>query len=533
MQENVSDFLGEVRSALRFRWYGMLVAWAVCIVGWIYVTRLPDVYESSARVFVDTNSVIARVVGDDDDNSLLEVQDRIAYIREALLGRVRLETVMMEAGLGGNIESERQREAMLSLLKNEIWIESSGGNNITRADNIYTIGYQSSNRDTAVAVVSTLLDTFVSDTVNESRRSGESAEQFLDEQVAEYERRLGDAEEALATFKRENANRLPGAEGDYYDRMRAESDDLADTRRELRLLQSKRNQLQEQFDEQSSVIANADPSAADNVAPNSLDGRIRDYQTQLDLALLQYTERHPDVISLRSTLEHLNAQRDEQLAALGIEGADLELYMLGSNPVREALQIELNEVDVEIAALEADIEDRTERLAELQGLVDELPKVEAQLQQLNRDYDVVYEQYLALVRSREAQGLTLKAADTQTAEFRVLDPPLATLDPVGPPRVPMYFAVLVAALGAGAALCYACAQLWPVFGRARVLRKAIGLPVLGTVSHAWEDRLRTQVRAEEMRYAMVLGALVVICVGIVGMESAGFGLNSLLLGGRS
>ena len=532
MQENINNLLGEVRSALRFRWYGMLVAWIICLAGWIYVTRLPDVYESSARVFVDTTSVIARVIGE-EDNNLPEVQDRIAFIREALLGRVRLETVMDDAGLSAGLESDRAREAMLNLLKNEIWIESSGGNNVTRADNIYSIGYRHFDRDTAATVVSTLLNTFVNDTVNESRRSGQSANQFLDERVEEYEGRLGDAEEALATFKRENADRLPGAEGDYYDRMRAESDALAEARRELRLLQSRRRQLQAQIDEQSSVVANADPSAADNLPPNSLDARIRDYQSQLDLALLQYTERHPDVISLRSTLELLEAQRDEQLAALGIEGEDLELYMLGSNPVRQALQIDLNDADVEIAALEADIEDRTESLSSLQGLINELPRVEAQLQQLNRDYDVVYEQYLELVRSREAQGLTLKAADTQTAEFRVIDPPLATLDPVGPQRVTMYIAVLIAALGAGVALCYACAQVWPVFGRARALRQAIGLPVLGAVSHAWEFRQRAEVRSEELRYAAVAAVLVVICVSLAGLESAGLGLNSLLMGGRS
>jgi polysaccharide chain length determinant protein (PEP-CTERM system associated) len=530
MQENVSDFLGEVRSALRFRWYGMIVIWVACLVGWTYVTRLPDVYESSARVFVDTNSVISRILGDDSD-ATPEVQDRIAYIREALLGRVRLEKAMTEAGLAGNITSDRQREAMLSRLKNDISIESSGGNNITRADNIYTIGYQHSNRDTAVAVVSTLLDTFVSDTVDESRRSGESAEQFLDARVTEYEKRLADSEEALATFKRENADRLPGAEGDYYDRMRAETDALADARRELRLLQSKRSQLESQLTEQATVVANADPSAADNLPANSLDARIRDHQTQLDLALLQYTDRHPDVISLRGTLEHLKAQRDEQLAALGIEGADLELYMLGSNPVRQALQIELNDTDVEIATLTADVEDRTETVEELQGLINELPRVEAQLAQLNRDYDVVYEQYLALVRSREAQGLTLKATDTQEAEFRVLDPPLATLDPVGPRRIPMYVGVFLLALGAGAVLCYGCAQLWPVFGRARALRQAVGLPVLGTVSHAWEDRHRAEVRAAEWRYAYALIALVAICGALVGLESAGHGLNMLLGGG--
>jgi len=531
MQDKVTDILTEVRSALRFRWHGMAAAWVLSLLGWAYVARMPDVYQSSARVFVDTNSVLEQVLGDNSANAP-EVQDRITFIREALLGRTRLETVMREAGLDANVTSERQLEATLARLKSNISLVSSGGDNRYRPDNIYTIGYQSSNRDMALSVVTTLLNTFVSDTLVESRRSGESAEQFLDERVAEYERRLAQAEEALASFKRANADRLPGAEGDYYERMRAETDDLAAARRDLRLLVSKRDQLRAQLSTQAAVVPNADPSVGETLPANSLDARIRDYETQLDLALLQYTERHPDVIALRDTLEHLRAQRAEQLAALGVEGTDLELRMLGANPVRQALQIELNQAEVEIATLTADIADREERVAATQGLIDELPQVEAQLAQLNRDYDVVYEQYLALVRSREAQGLTLKATDTQQAEFRVLDPPLATLDPVGPPRVIMYIGVLIGALGAGALLCYGSSQLWPVFGRARALRQVVGLPVLGTVSHAWEDRQRAELHSAEFRYAIALGMLVIVCGGLVGFETFG-GSVQMLFGGGS
>jgi len=98
MQDKLTDILTEVRSALRFRWYGMIAVWLVCLAGWAYVARMPDVYESSARVFVDTNSVLQGVLGDNSAN-VPEVQDRIIYIREALLGRVRLETVMAEARL--------------------------------------------------------------------------------------------------------------------------------------------------------------------------------------------------------------------------------------------------------------------------------------------------------------------------------------------------------------------------------------------------------------------------------------------------
>src|SRR5690606_22061985 len=117
----------------------------------------------------------------------------------------------------------------------------------------------------------------------------------------------------------------------------------------------------------------------------------------------------PDVIALRETLDRLKAQRDEQLAALGVSSGR-ELSSLGANPVYQALQISLNEVEVEIAALKTDIETRQRTVENLQSLMNEVPEVEAQLAQLNRDYDVIYGQYTRLVQSRETQELTRQAA---------------------------------------------------------------------------------------------------------------------------
>src|SRR5690606_24282252 len=112
-------------------------------------------------------------------------------------------------------------------------------------------------------------------------------------------------------------------------------------------------------------------------APNSLDARISEYQAKLDQLLLEYTERHPDVINTRETLERLEQQRAEQLAALGVTGdVDVPLSALDANPVYQTLRMSLNDVEVEIDALQEDVRDRNEKLAELQALVDEVPEVE-------------------------------------------------------------------------------------------------------------------------------------------------------------
>jgi polysaccharide chain length determinant protein (PEP-CTERM system associated) len=523
MQEIVNQMLGEIRSAMRFRWYAMATAWIGCIIGWGVVSWLPDIYEGKARVFVDTSSVLqpllkGQIVAPD-------VDAQITYVREALLGRETLEKVIRRVGLDTQIETTDERDQLITNLAARINIDSASA---TRRgpETVYSISFRSPNRANAVAVVDTVLTSFVEDTMGASREGEDTAQRFLDERVAEYEQRLEEAEQALADFKKENADRLPGAEGDYFARMQTERDALALAQRDLRILESKRKQLAQQLEGEGPVVPGALP-AGEEPPPNSLDARIRDYQAQLDADLLVYTEKHPDVIAAREALARLTAQREEQLKTLGLDGADQELLALNSDPVYQALRISLNDTDVEIATLTADIAERNAKVRDLQGLIDEVPEVEAQLARLNRDYDVVYEQYLEIVRSREAQKLTEKASDADQVDFRIIDPPLASAIPVAPDRFLLIALVFFGSLGAGIALAYVCSQLWPVVGNVRTLRALVELPVLGSVTHAWSDRYRAEKRRAAMSY---LGALLMLCMfflGVLAVEVVGPGLHSL------
>ena len=513
MQELVQQLFGELRSALRFRWHGMALAWIGCIVGWAVVALLPDVYEASARVFVDTKSVLEPVLR--NQMARQDVQGELLYVREALTGQQLLQRVIDEAELAPDA-TEAERNAMVAALRQRITVATTVPTRNNEPSNLFNISYRHRDRQKAVAVVDALLNAFIEDTHEATRAGSATAERFLDERVAEYEQRLQEAERARAEFKRANAARLPGVEGDYFTRMQAENEQLAQARRDLRVLELKREQLARQLTSEVAVVSGMD-AALDKLPPNSIDARIRDYQAQLDAKLLDYTERHPDIIALREALAQLQRQRQEQLQALGFEG-EAELAGLGANPVYQALQISMNETDVELATLRADIEDRRVKMHELQGLIDEVPKVEAELARLNRDYDVIFEQYEELVRSRETQGITRAASDTDEVDFRVINPPLAAPDPVAPVRLPLFSFVLLGALAAGGLLCYVLAQLHPVFTGTKSLNVATGLPVLGTVTHAWDDTAREERRKAVWAYSLAFLSLLTLYLGVLAIE---------------
>ncbi len=526
MNTLIRQLTEELRSAWRFRWHAVAMAWGIGIVGLGVVAWLPDIYQASARVYVDTDSELRPLLS--DRIVAPDVAMHLAYVRQALLSRDYLRRVAAENGLDSAAMSIGDREKVLQRLAETIVIDASPTDRAAQSgvSNIFTISFRDKYPEVAVGVVRTLLDSLIEDTLGANRDGAEMAERFLDDRIAEYEARLEQAERARAEFQRANSDRLPGTEGNYFERIQREQEAIEQTRRDLRLAQSRRQRLEQQINRES-PLAIEDPALSREPAPNSIDARIRNQRAELDRLLLQYTERHPEVIALGESLERLEAQRAEQLRALGVADSDQQISTLGTNPVYQAVQIAMNEVDVEVATLEADLRDRELRLDDLRALIDEVPGVEAELARLNRDYDVIYDQYQAVIQSRETQQLSQQASATDQVEFRVLNPPRADIEPVAPRRLLLLAGVLVAALAGGAGLSYMLAQMRPVITSARALRDLSGLPVVGTVSGFVDPRLAGQRRAAMLSFSIATASLILLIGGFALFELVGPGIHSL------
>ena len=58
MEEIVRQALAIARGMWRFRWAGVAAAWVVALVAVVVVMRIPDQFEGSARIYVDTQSIL-------------------------------------------------------------------------------------------------------------------------------------------------------------------------------------------------------------------------------------------------------------------------------------------------------------------------------------------------------------------------------------------------------------------------------------------------------------------------------------------
>src|SRR3546814_756529 len=110
-------------------------------------------------------------------------------------------------------KSDTQMEGVLARLEGRTIVSSD-------RQNIFTITYQDTDPERAYGVVQALLTIFVEGNLGRSRQDFDTAEQFIDRQIEEYEARLLEAENRLARFKQENIDVVLG-EGSYLSRATA------------------------------------------------------------------------------------------------------------------------------------------------------------------------------------------------------------------------------------------------------------------------------------------------------------------------
>ena len=58
MQQTIGQLVTYVKEIWQYRWHAALFTWVLCIAGWVAVFFLPNRYEASARVYVDTQTIL-------------------------------------------------------------------------------------------------------------------------------------------------------------------------------------------------------------------------------------------------------------------------------------------------------------------------------------------------------------------------------------------------------------------------------------------------------------------------------------------
>ena len=467
----------EAHATWRYRWHALVLAWCVAIVGALLVFSLPNKYEASAQVYADTDALM---------NPLLrglavqpDVRGRLQIITHTLLARPNLETVADKTGLSLRATTPADKDVLLAGLGTAVKIKDAG------ATNLYDISYTDTDRQMSQKVVQGFLQILMNDTLGANTASLQTAESFLQQQVADYSNRLNLEEKKIADFRKANAGFMPSQKGgDYFARLQEAEDEL--------------QTLQGQYDATSggrATFVAADPRV------QQLDKQIAAYQQQLDTLLLKYTDEYPDVVSARRSIAQLQARR-KALAGTRTIGTTTATVTVPESARADGKK-----------ALAARIELKKQEIADLKSNVDKAADAQLTLQKLTRNYDITKKQYDELVSRLNTAQLSQDATQSgNNLKFRVISPPVAPLLPVSPKRGLLLLVVFVLAVAIGGCFAYFLHKIKPVFVSLKSLRGLSDYPVIGTFSLIVSSAHHQRRHREVIGFCAGVGLLAVVVI---------------------
>lgn len=507
----MDELIGQITTTARGMWVyrrlAMLAVWVIGAIGAGVVLTMPDYYQASARVFVDTQSILRPLMTGIAVQPNIEQQ--VAMLSRTLINRPTVERLVRAADLDLGSHSKASTDALVDAVTKSISIQSTG------RDNLYTLSYRDRSPEKAQLVVQSLLTIFVESSLGATRQDSDSARRFLDDQIKNYEAKLTEAEGRLKTFKLRNLEMQSQNGLDSAGRAAEVENMLSQARLDLREAESAKAAAARQLEEMRAQAAQALSGPAPDVQTPELDARLFAQKRNLDALLQRYTDEHPDVVRTRTLIAELEAQKRKE-----IEELRRKLQKTGTAPLSQAnpAAVELSRIystaEVQVASLRARVVEYESRVRRVHEQLKEAPKLEAELAQLNRDYQINQKNYADLVARRESALMSGKLENTSNvAEFRVIDPPRVAPKPVAPNRLLLMPVSLLAAIAAGLGMAFLMSQVRPVFFDGATLRQVTQLPLLGVVALIPSDEQRRRESRSLKRFIAASIAFLLLYAG--------------------
>jgi polysaccharide chain length determinant protein (PEP-CTERM system associated) len=521
MQDLFERLLGELRNAWRFRWQALAAVWGVALAGWLVVYALPNQYQASARVHVDTASFLGPLLRG------LAVQpnlnQEVQLLTKTLLSTPNLEEIARKSNLDLGGLTPDEKASLLNGLRNSIEIKNAG-------TDLYVISYVNPKPVMAKEVVQQVLNVMMTNALGSSQQSSVAAQSFLKKQVEDYAKQLNEAEQALARFKRENVGLMPSSGGgDYFTQLQKVQSGRESLQNQLAIASAQQQTLSRQIHAMKTGKTPVRPESDPQV--QALNTQIQSDQQQLNSLLTQYTDAYPGVVDLKDRIRLEKKQRDELIAKLRNKKTDT---FNPADPVYQDLSMQLNKTSVQIQTLKTQIAQADAQIAKLKSTAGQMADIQAQFESLTRNYQVTKKQYDSLLSRLYSAQLSQSAQTSgNPLKFQVVDPPVTPLTPAAPKRHLMAFMVLIVALGAGGALAYLLSQIRPVFMTRSELIEMFALPVIGAVSFAGAPSFRRMQRSKLTLFWAGCG--VFLLAGIIAILFANQGahlVQTRLLGGQ-
>ena len=507
----------ELRACWRRRRLVLAVGWGVSVAGWLVVMMLPDRYDAMTRIYVDTDNLLTPLLRNITVQA--DVTKQIEVLQRTLLNRKNMASVAHSADLDLDLQTDQDKERLYTQLTKQITVKTEG-------NNLFSVTYSNSNPQMAKNIVEALLTIFVETNLGQNRSSMENARSFIDAEIANYERKLKQADERLADYKSHHVDVLAG-EGNttFSTRLDAARQELIAAKSKVGDLVAFQARLAANLATIPQYIDVDFPQqvfiSAGAPAATSARGRVQQLEAELSQLQAQDTDAHPDVLAVKRSLERARQSEERETAQPANVGGRGRV----ANPLFEQVKLRLIQAEADVAQAQSRAKIDTDEVERLQGLTESAPRVEAELAELNRDSGVMKGKFEELLGRRESARIS-EAVENRgdKIQFRIIEAPQVPTLPSFPNRPLLFSGALALSLAIGAGVVLLLHKIDDTIGSAAEITEMYHVKVFGAVPRVESLAGMKKRRREGRNFAIGASGLLVayLLVMAVGFAQQSF-----------
>jgi protein tyrosine kinase modulator len=400
---------------------------------------LPNQYRSETLILVIPQRIPESYVR---STVTMRIEERLRSISQEILSRSRLERVINEFNLYAELRKTQPMEVVVDQMRLRIAVE-------TVRDDAFRVSFVAGNPRTAMIVTDRLASMFIDENTHDRSAMAEGTNQFLEGQLEDARVRLIDHEKKLESFRRANAGELPSQLQTNLQMIQGAQNQIQNLNESINRDRDRRLVLERSAEE---IRADTAASGGSSEGGGTLVDQLERARAELRSLELRFKPEHPDIVAKKRAIADLERKTQAEVADGTSPDARSKatLDVVRRERSRQA-QVEIDKVDKQIAAKEAEVARLRQVVTDYQHRVDAVPGHESELTNLMRDYDTLQKIYSSLLSKKEDSKISANLERQQVGEqFKILDPARLPEQPFTPnrPRI-----VIVSAIVGFAAAC--------------------------------------------------------------------------------
>lgn len=533
------------------KWLMFFVSSFIFTAGLLVAFLLPPIFRSEVGILVEGQQIPENYV---QSTITSYVDERIGTITQQVMGRSKLLEIINKHNLYPNLESEGE---MISEIRKNIKLETMTAN--LGKGNRATIGFKlyfsGRNPEKLQAVANELAYLYLEEEMRAKEKLASVTTDFLRQELNNFKQHIDYMDNRISEFKTAHIGRLPE---NYTGNVQA----LSRLERQLDQIEPNIRSLEERKLYLKTQIANIEP-----LTPIMIDGknvmmnpaeRLKRLRLQLLSMKTSYSEKHPDIIKLKSEIKELEEKVGEENAsvekvkrlndlqgkiaamkgrlgekhpdvvkmqkeydALSKEVENIMTVLISSeveetkpdNPLYINLMTQIVTIESKIKGLLEEKKKIKKELRKYYELIENAPLVEKEYNDLVMDRSTAMRKYndllAKLMQAQVAEGME---ASQKGERFTISEPASYPHKPHKPNRLMIVMLSFVVAVGASIALVAFLEGMDVSVKTDAQISSMTGLPVFSVLPFIkTEEEIKAQKRRKFIYVFIVIGS----CLGFI------------------